>query len=1026
MKMAASPLRCEFRRTVNLRRRSSIVSCNLRFNRTGFGLFGFLLVLTAVWFFSPADQSQTVGLPLVAMTFAPLNALRNLLLRLTDQPDNEDKEDLPDDEPSFNSSKLIQEYGQNLITTPLDVDLILQMLLKQIEEIFAPEPQLVFLRDTTRDIFTIRTTGAGNTQNQYIRVRFGVEDDIAKWLTDNKKILALDSLNSKKGSAPISQEEIARLKMLDVALCVPLSGSKHLLGWLALGNKKSSDQPFQGDDLMLLATLANQTAIALENAQLLVQANQRAAELEALQKFSTELQTEAQPDKLLELVVEQATNLLQAQGGMVYLLEPDNQTLKVVVSHCLDHDYCDYTIDISEDVAGQVVAKDQSVIIDNYHSLFNRSDKFSEALFGAVLGVPLRWGGKIRGVLQLVHSPKGLRFNEHDVWLIEFFATQSALSLEKSQLLQQAQLRASHLATLSEVSMSIISTLDLETALQRIMDRAVQILSAEAGSLFLVDSSGKALTFKVVLGPTGSDLLGMSVPIGKGIVGTVAQTSQPLIINDVAQDPRWNVAFDEATDFQTKDIICVPMVAGHQVVGVIELINKQDGTSFNTEDSNLLLSFAAQAAIAIENAKVFTETDQALAERIQELQALQIFDQHLQTSLDLDKVLDISLSHMMDSLGLSMGLIGIFKGDGDNHELYLQAQRGMPTEMGRYRIDPWPLTRGIIGRVARTGEAAWVNDLAEATDYVPNSHQTRSLVVIPILREERVIGVIDLESMEHASFSSDDVAFVKLMASHAAIAIENARLFEQAKNANDAKSEFMRIATHELKTPMTSIKGYTKLIQMGAVGELSEKQKEFLTIVTNNVDRMDRLVQDLLDVSRIEAGRIRLEIQDVQMRDVIDEVITSVKTEIEDRHLNLRVGVEDLPKLRADYRRMVQIMTNLVSNAYKYTPEGGEISVLAKPHENGKVKGISITVRDTGYGISKEDQASLFTNFFRSSDQNIRNEPGTGLGLSITKNMIESHGGEMTFESELGQGSSFTFTLPLVSKVPQGVEVIER
>ena len=154
--------------------------------------------------------------------------------------------------------------------------------------------------------------------------------------------------------------------------------------------------------------------------------------------------------------------------------------------------------------------------------------------------------------------------------------------------------------------------------------------------------------------------------------------------------------------------------------------------------------------------------------------------------------------------------------------------------------------------------------------------------------------------------------------------------------------------------------------------------------------------------------------------------MASVQTEIESKHLNLTVGVEDLPELRADYRRMVQIITNLVSNAYKYTPEGGEISVSAKPLQNGKIKGISVTVSDTGYGISKEDQVNLFTNFFRSSDQNIRNEPGTGLGLSITKNMIESHGGEMTFESELGKGSSFTFTLPLVSEVPPGVEVIER
>jgi signal transduction histidine kinase len=186
-------------------------------------------------------------------------------------------------------------------------------------------------------------------------------------------------------------------------------------------------------------------------------------------------------------------------------------------------------------------------------------------------------------------------------------------------------------------------------------------------------------------------------------------------------------------------------------------------------------------------------------------------------------------------------------------------------------------------------------------------------------------------------------------------------------------------------------------------------------------------VNDLLDVSRIEAGRIRLEISDVQMRDVINEVIKAVRTQIDRKKQNLTLDMpDDLPELRADYTRMVQITTNLISNAYKYTPEGGDISVVAKFFNHGEVDSISVTIKDTGYGMSEEDQEQLFTNFFRSADQNIRDEPGTGLGLSITKNIIESHGGELIFESELGKGSSFTFTLPLVCKVPPGVEVVER
>ncbi len=924
---------------------------------------------------------------------------------------------------SFDYRQLLQRYGRALISTPLNTDHILEMLVKQAGEALAPERAIVFLRDSTHGVFSVRYH-QGSSTLQNVEVHFGLSDDLAQWLADTNNILQLSPGGAAPPDVKISREELARLSMLNIALCVPLLGSENLLGWLALGMKKSG-QPYLSNDIFFLATLASQTTIALENAQLLEEANRRAQELEALQKISVDIQAKGEPDALLTSVVEQATRLLKAEGGLVFLLEPDDQTLKAVVSYDLDKDYCGYTLNRSEDIAGRVMILGEPVVVDNYHNFSGRSSKFQDAAFGAVMGVPLRWGGKTRGVLYLVHKPHSLRFSESDIWLMELFATQSAIALEKSQLLTEAQQVANQLTTLSEVSMAISSTLDLDTALQRVMDRAVAILNAEAGSLLLADPHGKNLTFEVVLGPTGKELLGVKTPVGKGIVGTVAETGEPLIINNVADDPRWNVAFDEATKFKTKDLLCVPMIAHNRVVGVVEVINKLDGTKFTQEECNLLLSFGAQAAIALENAQRFTRIDQALAERVQELQTLQNFDQQLQTSLELKRVLNIALTYAMDSLGVSMGLMGVIK-EKEEPGLYLLAQHGMPMEMSRYKIDPWPLTRGIMGRVVRTGKTEIINDITQAKDYIPKTHRTRSMLVVPIMREGRVIGVMNLESTDPDYFTEEDASFVNILVSHAAIAIDNAQLFEQVREANEAKSEFMNTASHELKIPMTSIKGYAKLLAMGAVGQLSEQQKDFLTVISNNVDRMDRLVSNLLDVSRIEAGRIRLELEDVQMCDVINEVVESAKTQIEKKNLSLHLDVDkNLPQIRADYNRMVQIMNNLVSNAYKYTPEGGAITVSAKPY-NGNLEGIAVSVKDTGYGISQEDQEKLFTNFFRSSDQNIRDQPGTGLGLAITKKMIESHGGQLTLDSEPGKGSCFTFTMPLVSKIPLGVEVIER
>ncbi len=750
-----------------------------------------------------------------------------------------------------------------------------------------------------------------------------------------------------------------------------------------------------------------------------------------LQQYSrTLIATPLDTTQILNLLIAQAVETMNPQPALIFLKTPGQREFTIQQP--------EKTIAPSIEIKFEVDDALPQWLSDNHKilSLIVPQEKLPLSLVAEELArlqmlninlcVPLPGTDHLLGWVALGPKENGQPYTAQEQTFLTTLAHQTAIAVEKSQLLHEAKRRADQLTTLMEVSAAITATLKLDDALEQVMARAVEILNAEAGSLLLMDRQGKTLTFEVVLGPTGAELRGVATPVGIGIVGTVAKTGQPLIINNVAADPRWNIAFDEATDFQTRDILCVPMITHNQVVGVIEVINKTDGATFTEDEQDLLLAFAAQSAIAIENAQRFTRTDLALAGRVQELQALQMFDKELQTSLELKRVLDILLTHALDALGLSMGIAGIVSQEPEPG-LYLLAQRGMPTEMGRYRIDPWLLTKGIMGRAVRTGEPCWVNDLSQETSYIPKNHRTRSVLVIPVLRENEVIAILDLESPEPDYFTSDDISFVRVLTSHAAIAIENAQLFERVRIANEAKSEFMSTASHELKIPMTSIKGYAKLLQMGAGGELSDQQKEFLGIITNNVDRMTQLVNDLLDVSRIETGRIRLEITDVNVTDVINEVLASVKTQLENRKQTLTLDIANtLPELRADRNRLVQIVTNLVSNAYKYTPEGGKINVTAYPHCNETIDGITVTVADTGFGISEDDQAQLFKAFFRSSDDDVRAQPGTGLGLAITKKMVESHGGELTCESAPGKGSAFTFILPKINKIPPGVEVVER
>lgn len=242
---------------------------------------------------------------------------------------------------------------------------------------------------------------------------------------------------------------------------------------------------------------------------------------------------------------------------------------------------------------------------------------------------------------------------------------------------------------------------------------------------------------------------------------------------------------------------------------------------------------------------------------------------------------------------------------------------------------------------------------------------------------------------------------------------------DQAVAANQAKTEFISVVSHELRSPMTAIQGYTDLLMTGLVGPINEQQTNFLQTVRSNADRMARLVSDLSETARIEAGRLQLDCGEVHLPDVVAEVVQSNQRQVADKEQTLMVNVPDkLPAVWGDRTRLAQVMTNLVSNANKYTPNGGQIIIQAeqtKDRWNGRTDRdvILVTVKDNGLGISQEDQMQIFQKFFRASDQKAREAPGTGLGLNITKNLIEMQGGVIWFESEFRQGTTFYFTIPL-------------
>jgi len=912
-----------------------------------------------------------------------------------------------------NYRQALQTFSERL-TQAVDVDTVLSVLYEHLTKSVHAEPAWIFLHDARAMAYIAQPAPSGERPLPGA-TRFPEDSPLVEALNESRAPLYIPPGRSQPRSLVSEQ---ARLEALGTPLFVPLRGKERLEGWLALN--KASGLPFTSEDLSFIEALADQTALALGKARIFSDLDRRVQELLAISLISQAVNFTLPMDDIYELIYTQTARILEAHNFFVVLYDGQRNRLRYAFYvEGGERYYPDDEWPLGIGLVSEIIRTNQPICTDDYMAECERRGVPPGSKTGqAWMGVPLMSGDHPIGAINVSSFDPDVRYTSEHLQIFRTIADQTAIILERNRLYREMEQRAQQLATLNEVGRTITSTLELRTVLNLIMDKAVEILNAEAGSLLLVDPDTGDLVFEVVLGPTSSEIQGTRLPAGTGIVGTVAMTAEPIIVNEAQTDARWFAGLDTRSgDFVTRALIAVPMIAKGRVVGVLEVVNKRDGTFFDEGDQNLLSAFAASAAISIENARLYTLTDQALSARVEELQTLQRIDRELNTTLDYERTLDLTVEWAMRVSGAQAGLIGILEPEGKG--LLLHAVRGYPPEVERFRESPWPLEqRSIISRVVTTGFPSLVPDVRKDPDYAEFIPSTRSQLTVPVARENQVIGVIALESDRLNGFDLEALNMVVRLADHAAVSITNAQLYEQVKRANQYKSEFVSIVAHELKLPMTSIKGYSDLLAMGAAGQPTEAQLQLLNVIRSNVDRMNTLVSDLLDISRIEAGRLKLDIRPVSMRVVVEETLRPLRKHIEDKQQTLEVDVpDDLPDVMGDKARLIQVLSNLVSNAYKYTPNGGHITVRVRLDgaSGGDRRFVVCSVIDTGVGMSPEDVEKLGQKFFRAGDPRVRDVPGHGLGFSIAKNLVEMQGGQMTIQSELDKGSTFSFTVPVAS-----------
>jgi signal transduction histidine kinase len=545
--------------------------------------------------------------------------------------------------------------------------------------------------------------------------------------------------------------------------------------------------------------------------------------------------------------------------------------------------------------------------------------------------------------------------------------------------------QGAELATLYEIIGVLNSSLDLHETLELVIDSLVHLTGAERACLMLLDEEGNleiqaAQHFDQEYADV-SDL-----ELSHTVVREAVEGEKPVLTTNAQDDPRFS-AQASIIGYNLRSIICVPLHVRERVIGALYMDSRIREGIFSEEDLPLLMAFANEAAVAIENARLYTMTDRALAARVEELMTLQQIDQELNATLDLERVLDVTLAWALEATHAEGGSLCILDDE------------------------------GTVCTVTTAGSASAFEPEHEVVKMAMRSDKPlvtgRLRILAPIRYEGRAVGLLDLRSSGSLLFRAEHVEFAGRLADHAAIAIENARLYEQVQQANQAKSEFVSFVAHELRTPMTSIRGYADMLLRGMFGALPAQHEEFLTTIRSNAERMQLLVSDLQDVSRIETGLLRMGIQPTTLRGALEGALQATQGQIEARSQQLKLEMpEDLPLVQADPGRLTQVLTNLLSNAYKYTPEGGHIDLRAWLQDGF----VHCAVSDDGIGISLEDQARLFTKFFRSEDPAVRAMTGTGLGLCIVKSIVELQGGEIQVESRLGEGTTFTFTTPIVEE----------
>ena len=841
-------------------------------------------------------------------------------------------------------------------------------------------------------------------------------------------------------------------------LYVPLVAGTDVRGYVSLQNM-DKENAFSESDVRLLETLSNSMSVALENARLFDETNrllketeQRTAELAVINSVQEGLAHELDMQGIYDLI-----------GDRLCELFPDTQTLVIrTFDHATGIEHWHYAKEkgIRQYVdprplnwnSQQLILTKKPLDIEEHYVETSKKHGGSGVTMGqppkSAVFVPMLVGDVVKGSVSLQNVDKENAFGDSDIRLLTTLTNSMSVALENARLfdetnrlLKETEQRTTELAVINSVQEGLVREMDMQAIYNIVGDRLCTLFNIQTVVIRTFDHNDGTETWQY--------------SIEKGLKQKVDPrpfnwnskqlilTKKPLNIKEnYVETSKKHGGSGVTAGEPPKSAVFVPMIVGDVVKGSVSLQNVDIENAFSESDIRLLTTLTNSMSVALENARLFDETTRLLAEakqRATELSTVNNISKALASQLNTDELIQFVGGQMKDLFTANIVYLALL--NAKTKTIYFPYQFGDDNE-------PIKLGDGLTSKIILTGEPLLINkDVQERRAKLGVEQMGKaaaSYLGVPIPVGDEIVGVLSVQSTEYENrFNENDLRLLSTIAASVGVALNNATLFEDVKQAkmeaeaaskaaekaNEAKSAFLSTVSHELRTPLTSVLGFAKIIRkrldekiFPSIDRTDPKTDKVVNQITENLqvvisegERLTHLINDVLDLAKIEAGKMEWNVEDVSLAEVAERAIAATTALFDQKSLKLERHIEnDLPPISGDRDKLIQVIINLISNAVKFTDKGSVIcSVYQEKNE------LIVGITDTGIGIAPEDYAAVFEQFKQVGGDTLTDKPkGTGLGLPICKEIVEHHGGRIWLESKPGKGSTFSFALPIISSGP--------